>query len=166
MSESMRSELAEAVRARILSDMRPSLPAIYLKSGLAVVLGGAASLLVCGQFGLGITHVAMHLNNQFHGHVDDLGSALGCGIIFALIPPCFLRLLCSPLQFQILTRRSLHAAFVWIVGLGGVLAHHGDTGIQILAFVIWCVAASGTFWFVARLINRFGRTWSLPWATV
>jgi len=156
--------LSEEVRIRIVKDMEPSLLTIYWKCGLAVVLGGAISLLVCGQFGVGITHAAWHFNNELHAHIHDFGSALTCGIVFALIPPFILRLLCSPLQFRKMTRKSFHAAIVWFVGLGGALAHHGDVGASILMFVLWSVATLATFIGMSRLIDRVAGKWSFSYA--
>lgn len=146
--------LSEAVRIRIIRDMEPSLLTIYSKCGLAVLLGGAISLLVCGQFGVGMTHAAHLFNHTVHSHADDLGLALTSGIVFALVPPFILRLLCSPLQFRIVTRKNPNAAILWFIGFGAALAHHGDMGANIFVFGLWCAAALTTFVGLSRLIHR------------
>lgn len=155
-------ELAERVKSRILKDMRPRPLTIYLKSGLAVVIGGALSLIVCGQFGVGVTHAAMHFNNQLHHHAHDHASALMCGIAFALIPPFILRLLCSPLQYRVVVRKP-HVALLWFVGLGFILAHHGDVAIEIMEFGLWSVASIVTFQIVSLVIDRFASRLAVPW---
>lgn len=157
-------ELSELVRIRILKDMQPGIFTIYLKCGLAVLLGGSVSLFVCGQFGVGITHAALHFNNQLHAHVHDFGAALACGASFALTPPFILRLLCSSLQFRVMTRKSFDAALVWFVGLGTLLAHHGEMGTHILMFVLWSLAAIVTFMGLSRLIDRMAGNGSVSYA--
>lgn len=154
-------ELEASVRDKIRRDLHPSLRVVYLKSGLATVFGGALSLLVCGQFGVGVTHAAMHWNREMHGHVSDLASAVACGIVFAILPPFLLRLFCSPLQFRVITRRSAHAVVVWLVGLGAVLSHYGQSGLPFLEFVLWSAATIGTFLILSRAAERIPVVWKL-----
>lgn len=141
--------------------MRPSLLTIYLKCGLAVLCGGALSLLISGQFGIGLEHAFLHFNHDPHYHADDLASALACGIVFALLPPFFLRLFSSALQFRVIARQSIHVAIIWLVGLGGLLAHHGQNAIQVISFVIWSAAAVGTFIAVSRTIDHVAFHWTV-----
>lgn len=155
-------KLSASVREQILRDMRPSLAIIYLKSGLAVGLGGAISLLLCGQFGVGITHASLHFTNELHAHAHDFWGALACGIIFAIIPPFILRLLSSPLQFRLITRKSFHSSVVWLVGLGAILAHHGETIIEVYSFLIWAGGAFLTFMIISRIIDRVAQGFALP----
>ena len=154
-------ELAEQVQSRILKDMRPRPLTVYLKSGLSVVVGGALSLLVCGQFGVGITHAAAHLHLQLHQHGHDHVSALMCGIAFALIPPFILRLFCSPLQYRVVVRKP-HVALLWFVGLGFILAHHGEVAIELMEFALWCFASIATFQIVSLVIDRSAFRLVLP----
>ena len=147
-------ELLKRVHSRIVSDLRPSFFTICWKSGAAVTLGGFLSLSLCGQFGIGLTHASMHLNHHLHEHTQNLSSALLCGFFFAFLPPLILRLFCSSVQFRVITRRSPQAAIVWFFGLGVFLAHHGETGAQILFFAIWCGATAITFFAVSWLIDR------------
>lgn len=153
-------KLSNEVQRRIIRDLRPSLWVVYLKSGLAVGAGGAISLLLCGQFGVGITHASLHLNNELHAHVHDFWGALACGVIFALIPPFVLRLLSSPLQFRLITRKSFHSALVWLVGLGAILTHHGETVVEFYGFLIWAGAAFFTFTLISRAID-----WMAPFTS-
>ena len=155
-------QLSESVRQRIVRDMQPSLLLVYLKCGAAVILSGLISLLVCGQFGVGVTHAAHHLHHQLHSHISDLTSALATGAVFALLAPFILKLLCSPLQFRYIARRGYHAALVWFVGLGGFLAHHGDVGTEITTFVAWSMATFLTFQVGTRLIDTFAPNVGLP----
>lgn len=153
--------VSESVRNRLLKDMRPGAATVYLKSGLAVILGGALSLIVCGQFGVGITHAALHFADQFHTHGTSVRSVLMCGVAFAILPPFVLRLICTPLQFRFLTRNTFAPALIWLVGLGAVLAHHGETAVEAFRFGLWAMAAFGTFSFVARLIDLLVPSWQL-----
>lgn len=155
-------KLSKDVKSRIMADMRPRPLTILWKSGLAVLAGGLLSLLACGQFGVGITHAALHFNQELHTHGTSIGSALLCGIAFALIPPFFLRLFCSSLQFRFIIRKSPAFAMVWLVGLGAVLAHHGQTAVELAVFVLWATASVTTFVAVARFIDRFAQGLSFP----
>ncbi len=151
-------QVAANTRKRILIDLRPSLLTLYFKCGVSVVVGGILALWICGQLGINISHASSHLRFELHSHVYGFGSALGCGVLLAILPPFILRMLCSPLQFRIFTRRGLHAPIVWFVGLGLGLAHHGEVAGQLFLFILWCLAALGTFVVVAHLIEKHGRT--------
>jgi hypothetical protein len=138
------AELAQRVRDQITEDMRPSYFTMYMKSGLAVLIGGVVSLLICGQFGFGITHAAQHFNDQLHEHVHDFASAFLSGAVFAFLSPFLLRLFCSPLQYRVIIRH-LYIAPIWFVGLGAILAHHGQMGFEVGHFALWCFATTATF---------------------
>ena len=154
--------LAQRVKDQIVRDMKPSLWTLSWKSGFSVVLGGTLSLLVCGQFGVGITHAAMHINNELHAHGHDHFPALLFGIAFALIPPFILRLICTSLQYRVITRKPA-AAFAWFVGLGLMMAHQGEVAFEAMTFVLWSAACAGTFQALSRIIDRSGSNLSFPW---
>jgi len=143
------SRTKDTVVHTVLRDMRPSLPVLYGKSGLAVLVGGFLSLFVCGQFGVSVSSSAL----QLHDHVGGLSCVIVCGVIFAVAPALILRLLCSPLQFKVITRQSFHVPVFWIVGIGGFLAYHGEQGRELMSFVIWSIAAVAMFEVISRVID-------------
>jgi hypothetical protein len=134
-------DLSEQVRMQILKDMQPSLLTIFIKSGIAFTAGGILSLFICGQLGIGLDHAQKHFSHLTHQHAHGVITAVACGGLFALISPLVLRFLCSAIQFRIIIRKSRWIAILWLVALGGVLAHHDVMETNAPAFVLWCILA-------------------------
>lgn len=157
-------QLSQRVQSKVVRDISPSLWTVSWKSGSSVVFGGFISLLLCGQFGVSITHAAEHINQRVHAHSHDYVQALLFGIVFSLIPPFILRLLCSPLQYRVVTRKPL-VAFAWIIGLGAALAHHGHVTVEIIGFAFWAAASVATFKVLTQVIDRSASHLVLPWGS-
>ena len=151
--------LKKLVVARVTADLSPSLPTIYLKSGLSVLVGGGLSLFVCGQFGIAATSPAHHVHNHLTDNVEGIACLLLCGALFAILPAVILRLISSPVQFRAITRKSFHAPLLWLFSIGGFLAYHGEQGRGVLGFLAWCVAAWAAFEGVSAMLELTLRWW-------
>lgn len=152
------AELSPKARQRIfdtvLGEIEPSRLRIYGKTGLAVALGGILSLVVCGQFGVGMTSLAEHIHHGLQRHFGSLVCALACGVFFAALPVLVLRLLCRAVEFRAITRKGKYAPVIWLLGLGGALALHGDHGKEFIELAAWAIAAVATFKIVSMGFDR------------
>lgn len=151
-------ELTPSTKNRILDtiqrDLKPSSAKVYTKTGLAVLVGGFLSLLVCGQFGFGMTALAHHTHTQLQDSFGSFICAAVCGFLFAAFPVMVLRLLCRAIEFRAILKVSRRAPLVWIFLAGGFLAYHGEHGWQMFEVSLWLVAAIGSFHLLADLIDR------------
>ena len=96
----------------VMADLEPKALTVYLKTGLAILLGGVTSMFFCGQFGVGITGFAQDLNQNIHHTMGSVGCAALCGSLFAILPVFVLRAVCSPMQFaQLFAKNGRHRLF-------------------------------------------------------
>lgn len=150
----------DAVVSRVMRDLEPSMLAVHTRVGLAAVIGGLLSLVICGQFGVGVTSWADALNHRMHAHLDSLSCAAACGMMFAAFPVLFLRfLLTPPLLFRVILKKHQPALLVWFAGFGGILMLMGEHGQGVLEYCAWVVAALLAANLIARLINRLVPVW-------
>lgn len=157
------SHIQEAITRNALRDLEPPLLAVELKLGLSALVGGFLSLVVCGQFGLGVTSWADALNHNLHAHAGPIPCALICGVLFAVFPIGILRfLLSSPLQFRVLMRHHQVSLLLWFAGLGGLLTLFGEHSQGIMEYTAWVIAAIAAANGLARLANLVAPTWHPP----
>jgi hypothetical protein len=143
-----------------MCDLEPSLLAVHARVGLAAVIGGLLSLVICGQFGVGVTSWADALNHRMHSHLDSLSCAVACGMMYAAFPVLFLRfLLTPPLLFRVILKKHQSVLLVWFAGFGGILMLMGEHGQGILEYGAWVVAALFAANQIARLVNRLVPVW-------
>lgn len=152
--------IQEAVVSRVMRDLEPSLIAVHTRVGLATVMGGLLSLVICGQFGLGMTSWADSLNHHMHTHMDPLTCAVACGILYAAFPVTLLRfVLTPPLLFRVIVKKHQPALLMWFAGFGGILTLMGEHGQGVVEYGAWVVAALVAANVMARVINRLVPTW-------
>ncbi len=146
--------LTETILTRVRRDLDPSPLTVLLKTGVAIVLGGIASLFVCGQYGLGITGFAQNINLSFHHHTGSLACAVICGSLFAIIPVLVLRFMCSAIQFRVIIRKKWQAPVIWLASFGGMLAYHGEFGNEFVNFLAWTTAAYFIYLILGLLMDQ------------
>ena len=156
-------EKSNEIRNLIIKDMTPPLRLVHAKLFLAVGFGGLISLVLCGQFGRGMTDWAESFNHHLHRSMSSLLCALICGTLFAVFPTLLLRFtLCSPMQFFIIRKQQKLAVALWYGATGSLLAtfgKHGQGGIEI---VLWSLAAVLTSYLLAMILQAWAPLWSLP----
>jgi hypothetical protein len=146
--------IQEAIMSMVRQDLEPSFIATFLKTGVGVVFGGLISLLICGQFGLGMTPFAQDFNHTLHTQSGALVCAAICGSLFAVIPVLLLRLLCRPMQFRAIVRKSWLAPALWLGSFGALLSYHGEFGNAFVNFVAWSVSAYFVYLLIGRVLDR------------
>ncbi len=160
--ESLPMSLDRAVEAFVLSDLTPPQSTVHAKVGTAAIVGGLAALVLCGQFGLGFTEFARNFGHEMHEQMGALPCALTCGMLYSIFPVLLLRfVLCSALQFKVVTRRHTVKIAVWLGGCGAVMAAFGHHGSDLLQLGAWLVAALGTTYILVRMTERIG--WAGLW---
>lgn len=154
--------LQEAVHAQVMRDLEPSWQRVHTLAGGATIGGGLLSLAVCGQFGLGLTPWATSLNHLMHAHLQAVGCAAFCGLLYAFFPLAALRFgLATPLLFRVIIKRHKSVLALWSLAFGASLASLGEHGQDLGAFLAWCASALAATNGLARLIVKLMPTWSM-----
>jgi hypothetical protein len=144
----------EKITARILRDLSPRPLVVHTKVAASAAFGGGASLLLCGQFGLGLTTFAENFNHLVHTHTNSVACALICGSLFAVLPALLLRILCPYLQFKAIVRRQWRVLVLWFGTVGAALAYLGDHGRTLLELGTWTIAAVVAFRLLSWAIEQ------------
>ena len=142
------------IRGIVMADLEPKRSTVYLKTGTSIAVGGVASLFICGQFGLGITGFAQDVNHNVHDHAGNIGCAIICGALFAILPAVVLRFFCSPLQFHVIVSKKWQPAALWLAIFGALLAHHGELGQKFVHFGFWLASAYLIYRIIGILIYK------------
>ena len=116
--------ITQSIHAYVMRDLRPSWWVMWAKTFLALFIGGAASLLVCEQFGFGLSPLAGSVGEYLHCHFSQEGCAIICACIFVALPLLILRLSSSHLQFKVICRKGFFIAPVWLLLFGGGMSLH------------------------------------------
>lgn len=151
------------VEATIIRDLVPPASVVHTKVGAAAIVGIVGSLLICGQFGLGLTEFARALSHDMHSSIGELPCALLCGALYAIFPVTILRVVfCSKHQFRFLVRRRWLYLLFWLVGVGATMALLGHHGTDARLVMGWSISA----FISAVLLSRIAETlsWSPSWA--
>ena len=158
-------QVVAAVSEHVLRDLEPPALLVHVKVGISAIVGGVASLMLCGQFGFGVTSWAEALNHRMHAHLGSVPCAVACGVMFSIFPVLVLRfLLAPPLQFRAILRRHQLVMVIWFAGLGGALAFFGEHGQGIVELSSWLVAALAAANVCARVADRLSPSWLPPLA--
>ena len=139
------NHIEKKIKEHVHRDVSPSDGTAYRKSGIAFFFGGTLSLLLCGQFGMGLTSVASNINHTLHHSIGSLWCAAICGALFSIVPVLVLRVLSSPMQFRALLRKKWQPQLLWTVSIGVLLSYHGDFVFEFLAVIVWSTAAYAVF---------------------
>lgn len=160
MSQEFSKEVQGRIFGHVMKDLDPSWLLAHTKVGIASLLGGLLSLVICGQFGFGFTSVANSFNHAIHANMGPVPCAIICGILYAVFPISILRfVLCHPLQFRAIMKRRWQAILVWFGGFGGAVASFGHHGSDILTFAGWVVAAIAAANLMAHLMYVVVPAW-------
>lgn len=145
--------IKKSILERVHRDLEPSDGTAYRKTGVALLVGGALSLFLCGQFGMGLTPVASSFSHSVHHGMGPFWCAALCGALFAIVPVLILRVLASPVQFRALLRKKWQPQILWTISIGALLSYHGAFGFELVAVVIWACAAYAVFRGLGELID-------------
>lgn len=161
MAQRPSPQVEELVTDYVMRDLNPSWLAAHTKVAAAAVTGGFLSLLVCGQFGVGITPFATAFSDQVHSRMGSMTCAITCGTFFALFPVAVLRFVfCRPLQFKAIIRRRWPTLVLWFGGLGGIMASMGHHGNHLPEFLAWVSAAILATNVLARAMDWLAPAWT------
>ncbi len=161
MNQEFSREVEERIVTHVMKDLDPSWLVSHTKVAIASVVGGLASLLLCGQFGLGLTNVANSFNEHIHHSMGPIPCAIVCGFLYAIFPIVVLRFFLSqPLQFRAIMRRRWQVILIWFGGFGGLLASFGHHGTQAVTFAAWIVGAVATANLVAHFMYAVAPDWN------
>jgi hypothetical protein len=134
----------------IHQDLNPSALRVFRKTSLIYFLSGAATLMVCPQFGLSLTsgHGVMHYLMQF----GDTVCMLGCGALFAGLSFFSVSAFLRPEEIRVLKKNRL-------------LSHGALAALSLGAFI--CLGAEvviglGLFWFMGAIFGGLA-TFELGW---
>ncbi len=163
MNDGISKRVEDEIQLHVLRDLDPPWMLVHTKVALAAVVGGLASLLICGQFGVGLTPAATALNHTIHESMGPIPCAIVCGVMYAIFPIAMLRFaLCGPLQFRAITKRRWQSLLLWFGGFGGVMASFGHHGDSALTFSGWILAAIFAANVLARGLYAVVPAWDLP----
>ena len=146
-------EVKTSVRQVVARDLLPSLSDRVSRIGLSAILGSAASLTICGQFGIGLSGWANAFSSHIHESMSPWSCSVICGVLFAVFPVTVLRLLSSPMLFHVLFKKHYVEVYTLFTVLGGALAIFGHHGHEFFLFVIWMLAALATTWLASKLFE-------------
>jgi len=147
----------DLIYGKVIGDLEPSWTVVLFKSGIALIPGGVLSMVFCGQFGLGLSPLAVTFNHHIHHSVGPVACAVICGLLFSFVPILVLRSLCTAIQFRVLLRRHL-MPMVWFIAFAVIFASHGEIGADVLYLLIWLFAAVGSFKVYGYLLDLVNKT--------
>ena len=154
-------QLEGVITERVMKDLNPSWISVQTRVGISTILGGILSLLVCGQFGIGITTFADILNDKIHHNLGPISCALICGSMYAVFPTLILRLFfTSALQFKVITHQRFLSVLAWFAGFGVVLIYFGHHGDGLLSLGFWTISVISATNIIAKIFNKILPRWS------
>lgn len=130
---------------RVARDLEPKVRIVWLKSAVAIAVGGGVSLLVCAQFGVGQTQLAESYNAWLHSTFGGFWCMVACALHFAVLPAFVLRLLCNGLQFRAIHKRYAYIPLSLLATAGALLSQFGGYAHGFLELMTWTLSAVGTF---------------------
>lgn len=149
-----RKEIRDKIIKTVANDINPSSTrvAIYLLYSFGV--GGALSLLLCGQCGLGLSPIALKVSHEVHSQMHPIFCAIFCGGFFSIIPIIILKYKTHPLFFKALIRKDklLVGAIIFVIGL--TIYSHSNWNLEILYYLAWCTSAYFVFHMGTRTLMR------------
>lgn len=146
----------------VMKDLAPSSLVVHAKIGAAAIVGALASLLVCGQFGVGLSSWADAFSTHIHETMPTWLCSVICGSLFTIFPTLLLRVISSPMLFHVLFKRFFPQVIAWFGGIGSILAVFGHHGNSVDGFAIWAVAVVATIVAYSRMFEIFLPKFNLP----
>ena len=116
-------EVSEKTREKIFGyvrrDLQPTYWAVAWRVASSLAIGGFLSMIFCGQFGIGFSEMARHLNHAIHAHMGAVQCAIICGATFAIAPVLVLRGFCTGILFRKIIREygMVQAALLVPIGI-------------------------------------------------
>ncbi len=151
---SVPEHIRQEIYQRVKGDLEPPIGVVYAKTGVAVLAGGGLSLFLCGQLGMGLSSIAVTVNQWIMQAGGVVGCTALCGSLFALVPVVVLRALCSPMQFRAIVRKEWQAMALWILVFGVALALWNSSPNPLWEIFVWTLAATISFALLARSLDR------------
>lgn len=152
-------EIKEKTKDRIYTfvkkDLEPSFLSVAAKVLFAFGVGGLFSMLLCGQFGLGLSQNAIQWHYAIHNRVGSLLCSIISGTIFMLLPVLILRVLCSGLLFRKIVREYNLPQVVLISTIGFTLCKMGAVMTQGIYAALWSLGAYAAYKALGSLLGRY-----------
>ena len=146
--------IKENIYQTVKADLEPSDWLVHLKVGGSVAVGGALSLFLCGQMGLGLSPLANHVHGLLMHYGGLLGCTALCGILFALVPVLLLKTFSSRVQYLVLLRKKRPLIAGWVLAFGFFLVLRNEQPDVILTIVLWSVPAVLSFYIFGLLVHH------------
>lgn len=146
----------DRIYRKIMGDLDPHPLIVHAKLGSSIAVGGFLSLLLCGQFGLSLTPFAGAMHGQLMGLMGLVGCTVTCGLIFSFLPVLLLKVMSSPMQFYVLTRKKWGIVMTWMTG-SGILFFVLQSSITVDDLILWTLTAGGTFFIFAETLGLMSR---------
>ena len=153
--------IKENIYQTVKGDLVPPTWMVHAKVGGSVAVGGALSLFLCGQMGLGLSPLANHVHGLLMHYGGPLGCTAVCGILFAIVPVLLLRIFSSKIQYHVLIRKKRPLIAGWVLAFGFFLALHNEQPDFILTMALWGVPAVLSFYIFAWILHRLSKV--IPW---
>ena len=153
--------IKENIYQTVKRDLEPPGWLVHSKVGGSVAVGGALSLFLCGQMGLGLSPLANHVHGLLMHSGGLLGCTAVCGILFALVPVLLLRAISSRVQYLVLLRKKRLLIAGWVLAFGFFLVLRNEQPEIILTMALWGVPAVLSFYIFGWLVHRLSNF--IPW---
>lgn len=153
--------IKENIYRAVKKDVDPSRLVVHSKVGASVAAGGALSLFLCGQMGLGLSPFAEKVHGLLMHYGGFLGCTVLCGFLFAIVPVLLLKLLTSSVQYLVILRQERPAIAAWVLAFGLYLVIRNQQSDFLLTIVLWGIPAIFSFYALGWLAHRFSSV--IPW---
>lgn len=153
--------IKENIYQTVKRDIEPSRLVVHSKVGASVAVGGALSLFLCGQMGLGLSPLAERVHGLLMHYGGFLGCTVLCGVLFAIVPVVLLKLLSSKVQYLVLLRQERLAIAGWVFAFGSYLIISNQQPDVLLTMALWGIPAILSFFAFGWLAHRFSN--AIPW---
>lgn len=134
-------KIKENILKSVEKDLEPSFFRVTCYLLLSFGVGGAFSMFICGQFGIGLSSFALHMSHKLHSQMNPFLCAILCGGIFSIVPVFVLKLISHPLFFRVLVKKYyyLHGGCIFFFGL--IVYSHSSIKLEFLFLVAWSLSA-------------------------
>ena len=152
-------KIKENILKTIEKDLNPSLFRVTCYLLISFGVGGAFSMFVCGQFGIGLSSFALHMSHKLHSQMNPFLCAVLCGGIFSVVPVLVLKLISHPLFFKVIVKEYYYLQAGCIFFFGLIVYSHSNIKLEFLSLIIWSLSA----YLVFKLLCSFILFYVTPW---